>query len=132
VGSRTAKAYKQAVTENDGKTVILRPELELAVEVTNALRQTGTAAGALQGSEREVSIYWESDTGLPLKCRPDAWRRDIGLVADLKTTTDASPEAFARAVERYHYDLSAALYMRGVEAVTGERPRYAIRSVLCV
>jgi exodeoxyribonuclease VIII len=32
------------------------------------------------------------------------------VIADLKTTDDASPEAFARKVANYHYDMQAAMY----------------------
>ena len=44
-----------------------------------------------------------------------------GPVYDLKTTTDASPEAVVRAVEAYGYDVQAAHYLDVLEAATGER-----------
>ena len=43
---------------------------------------------------------------------------------DLKTTTDASPEAITRAVEAYGYDVQAAHYLDVWEAATGERRKF--------
>lgn len=43
---------------------------------------------------------------------------------DIKTTTDANPEAVIRAVENYGYDMQAAHYLDTWEAVTGERRRF--------
>ena len=41
------------------------------------------------------------------------------LVVDLKSTNDASNEAFLRDAVRYGYDFQAAVYLEGVKAVTG-------------
>lgn len=43
---------------------------------------------------------------------------------DFKTTTDASPEACARAVANYGYDVQARFYLDAWEAATGERRRF--------
>jgi len=43
---------------------------------------------------------------------------------DLKTTTDAHPDAIIKAVETYGYDLQAAHYLDTWEAATGERRKF--------
>jgi len=59
----------------------------------------------------EASIFAEDEeTGLPLKARPDLWVEDHTLV-DIKTTDDASPDAFARTVTTFGYHLQAAHYL---------------------
>ena len=45
------------------------------------------------------------------------------VVYDIKTTTDASPEAVVAAIRRYGYDVQAAHYLDVMEAATGERRR---------
>lgn len=72
------------------------------------------AASALLTSARGVaerSVYWREGRIL-CRCRPDWWRDD-GVLVDLKTTADASPEAFARSVAKYRYHVQAAYYLDG-------------------
>lgn len=68
----------------------------------------------------EATIEWEDDeTGLPCKCRPDRWHRDLGLILDFKTTTEgkAAPDRFGYVARDLGYDLSAAHYLAGADAV---------------
>lgn len=56
----------------------------------------------------EKSIYWnDKETKVLCKCRPDIY--DERLICDLKTTTDASPEAFKMAIYKYGYHIQAAM-----------------------
>lgn len=58
----------------------------------------------------EVSCFvWDDTFGVRRKCRIDYLTPE--LVIDLKTTTDASPDGFAKAVGNYGYDLQAAYYL---------------------
>jgi len=65
----------------------------------------------------EQSVFWEED-GLTLKCRPDAWKP--GTLIDLKTARDANPTTFGKTAHEYGYHQSAAHYIDGVKAATGE------------
>lgn len=80
------------------------------------------AANALLTSapgKAEQSVYWvDAETGVLCRCRPDYWRED-GVLVDLKTTDDASPEGFAKSIANWRYDVQAPFYMDGVKAVTG-------------
>lgn len=61
----------------------------------------------------ELSAYWrDPTTGVLCRCRPDWWRSD-GIVVDLKTTTDASPEGFARSLIDWRYHVQAPFYLDG-------------------
>ena len=63
----------------------------------------------------EASVFAEDEqTGLPLKARPDMWVEDHTLI-DVKTTDDASPEAFSRTIGTFAYHVQAAHYL----AMTG-------------
>lgn len=67
----------------------------------------------------EVSMFWiDQATGVTCKLRPDLMVPPCsqfrnGLVADLKTTTDASPEEFARTAWNSEMHLQAAWYTDG-------------------
>jgi hypothetical protein len=67
----------------------------------------------------ERSIYWTDPvTGVRCRVRPD-WlivRPEITVIVDLKTTTDANPEACSKAIESYSYHQQGALYIDGVQA----------------
>jgi exodeoxyribonuclease VIII len=46
-----------------------------------------------------------------------------GVIVDLKTTRDASPDGFAKSVAQYRYHVQAAFYSDGYRAAFGEAPR---------
>lgn len=122
--TRSVKTYKDAATEHadSGLTLMLESELETATHIADAVLNHDKAAALLNGSKNEHSLFWDDD-GRLCKCRPDAWRPDISVVADLKTAASAAPDDFQRSIIKFGYDVSAAWYLRGIEAVTGERPR---------
>ena len=60
--------------------------------------------------------------GIECRCRPDAVT-ERGVIVDLKTTRDASPEEFARSIAQYRYHVQAAFYSDGYRAAFGEAPR---------
>ena len=63
----------------------------------------------------EASVFAQDEqTGLALKARPDLWIEGHTLI-DIKTTDDASPEAFLRTIASFGYHIQAAHYM----AMTG-------------
>jgi len=73
-------------------------------------------------AEREVSFFWKDPVyGLDSKARYDIWIPNLRLVIDLKTTIDASQDAFYREVRyKRHYDIQAAWYLQGAREVSGE------------
>lgn len=100
-----------------------------ADEYANALAQRDAVQGVPELSEllatgtAEVSAFWRDDeTGLQCKCRPD-WVHTLSdgrvILLDVKTTTDASPQQFTRAVWRYGYHRQAAWYSAGYARAAG-------------
>ncbi len=79
------------------------------------------------GGKTEVTVLWthvvEPVAGLAgysidCKCRID-FLSNIGAIADLKTTTDASPEKFGRHAFNLEYHVQAAMQVDGYKAATG-------------
>jgi hypothetical protein len=70
-------------------------------------------------SKTEVSITWvDKETGVKCKTRLDLLSPVAGgIVADLKTTQDASRDAFMKSIARYGYYRQGAFNLRGCQAV---------------
>lgn len=96
----------------DDKIVVSAEDLAKA-EAMAASVMAHPIAGKLfaPGSgEPELSCYAvDKKTGVLCRCRPDWWRTD-GIVVDLKTTKDASPEGFARAIHDWGYHKQDPFY----------------------
>lgn len=69
-----------------------------------------------------------SFNGVDCRCKPDMLIPDMGLILDVKTAADASPEQFARSVAKWGYARQHAFYCEGA------RQKYGIdfRFLLCV
>lgn len=101
------------------RAVINTNELALAQAMRDAVMAHPTAGKlfAAGSGAAELSAYWrDAETGLACRCRPDWWRTD-GVLVDLKTAEDASPEAFEKSILKYRYHVQAAFYLDGARAV---------------
>lgn len=58
--------------------------------------------------------YYSTIDGVKVKCRPDFYFKDKGLIIDLKTTKEfgATPEEFSRTATHLQYYLQASLYLK--------------------
>lgn len=77
--------------------------------------------GIMEGAKTEQTIFWyDSKTRLLCKCRPDIMRED-GIIADIKSTVDASFPSFRKSIVNYSYDRQAAFYLRGASDGAGKK-----------
>lgn len=110
-----------AQAEKDGKRVISSANAVMAVNIEKALRANSVAKAIMDRGESEVSLVWhDSNTDVLCKARMD-WLTPH-IIADLKTTKDASPEGFRGEIARYGYDVQAAFYREGLATLTGAKP----------
>jgi hypothetical protein len=130
-----SKAYEAFVAANPGKDVISVKEHEdsklMADAVMAKLDRIALAHGGvnpfrLRGGVTEHSLFWtHPKTGLRLRTRPDwmIYQKDGPcFIIDVKSTRDASPWGFDKSTETFRYDVSAAFYSDGYEAVFGKAP----------
>lgn len=119
-GIRRGKAWEAFQEENAAKDICTAKEHKDAAAIAKAVRQCDIGKEYIKGvGHNEVSLVWqETVDGMPLtlKCRLD---RFDGRAIDLKGTTASNKEEFAREAARYHYEMQAAFYMRGVEHALG-------------
>jgi hypothetical protein len=72
----------------------------------------------------EQTITWTED-GVQCHARLDWLHDDLSAYDDLKTTSrSANPEAYSRALFGVGGDVQAAMYLRGIKAVTGAEPEF--------
>ena len=101
---RMAAQNMEAVTASD---------MALAMGMSAAVQAHPAAYALLKEGKAEQSFWWDDlATGMRCKCRPD-WYQGSTIV-DIKTTTDASPQAFARSVATFGYHIQAAHYLEGL------------------
>lgn len=116
-GKETWEAF---AAENVGRTVLKRDDHTLCLALRDAVRAHPLARSLLAAAaaHREVSLVWtDEESGVTCKARADLAAPAAAIVADLKTTTDASPGAFGRSVFNFGYHRQAAHYMNGFRAL---------------
>lgn len=100
--------------KHNGHRRILTPEQwEQLHRMRDAIMAHPAACALLTGCKfiTEHSAYArDPKTGVLRRVRPDLWRFD-GIVGDLKTTEDASPEGFARSIAKFGYDVQHPYYL---------------------
>lgn len=115
-------AHADFLAESEGKTILTAADFDMVLGMADAVLAHPTARKILESARCEESIYWTEQDELA-KCRPDIWRPEISVCGDLKSTVSADPDKFLRQSYNLGYHISAAWYLRGIEAETGERPQ---------
>ncbi len=114
---RRGNKWKEAqlAADLDGKILLTEGDYDLAQAIAAPVIAHEVVSGWLADPEfvAEASFFaTDPQTGVKIKCRPDGYLPSAGIVFDIKTTRDASPEGFPREIRNYNYDLQAAHYLR--------------------
>jgi exodeoxyribonuclease VIII len=104
--------------DNAGKTILPAGDYDQVVAMANATWRHPAARNILTGGQAEMSIF-KDHHGALCKVRPDWITED--LLVDVKTTQDASPDAFSKACWNYRYHVQAALYLDVANAAMADR-----------
>lgn len=110
-------AYADAVVAAAGKTLLPAWAMAQVEGMASALASSPMARAILGGATgpREVSAYWTME-GVLCRGRFDL-PTTLSIMVDLKTSGDASPEAFRRSCWNFRYDWQHAFYGLGVETL---------------
>ena len=119
VEAKRGKAWTENAdyAEAQGKIALTSKEWAQVKGMRDSVMRHEIAGKLFTGHKAEQSVFWDED-GLMLKCRPDAWKP--GLLIDLKTCASADPNEFGKVAHSFGYHQSAAHYIDGVKAATGE------------
>ena len=121
----------------DAHRRVSRQDHETCLALQAATLAHPAAARLLQheGGLAEMSAIWRpANYNIPCKARADLVIQEVGwaergIVADVKTTSDARPEAFAKSVANYRYYVQAAFYVDALSALTGREYDFVIIAV---
>lgn len=119
--NKAARDAWRAATEHLAK--VSAEDWEKCRRMAESIQRHPIARSLLARAKTEVVMRWtDQETGLECKGRLDGLV-DRRFILDLKTTGDASPEAFVKTVAGYRYHVQDAFYSDGFTALTGEAPR---------
>lgn len=127
----------EALLTGAGFSLVSQSDLDAATQMHANLWKIPGIAAVLSHPlcQTEVTILWrDPETGL--SCRvtldimvPPCPAFPCGIILDLKTTKDASFDAFRRDIEKYNYHWQADYYRRGFTALYGTVPPYGWAAV---
>jgi len=128
--TKDGKALWEAFEKNaNGKEIVTYQDYATMCEITKAIKGQ-VISRCIEGGEAEVCVVWvDKRTGMLCKARADYAHRGQAIIIDMKTTTDASPVAFAKAVANYRYLQQAAFYSDGWKEATEILPAFVFLPV---
>ncbi|NUP32068.1 MAG: hypothetical protein HOU01_10165 [Streptomycetaceae bacterium] len=120
---RTKAAHEWAAQmEAEHRIVVSHKQVRQAIAVAKAVKAHPLAGAILSEGRPEVTLRWDDpETGVPLRGRID-WLRPNAIV-DVKTVGrygGSELNTFGRQAANLDYPMSAANYVAGVAALTGE------------
>lgn len=116
------EAKKEFLKQAAGKELIDEETYDKLVDMRDMLYKTPYVKNLING-EHEKSFFWTDEaTGIKCKCRPDSFGKfgNHNIIVDYKTTENAETSAFMRSALKYNYDVQAAHYTAGLEAIYGK------------
>jgi exodeoxyribonuclease VIII len=113
--------YEAFLAEHGGKQIITADDL-VQIEGMAAAIEAHPLAGALfRGGSAEVSAFG-SINGTPIKGRFDYLHDADGVIIDLKTCLDASPDAVQKYAVNYGLHIQQFVYAEIYRSITGRAP----------
>ena len=134
-GDRRTKAGKEeyAALAAAGFIVLSGDDWQTIKAMRQSLMQHPMARLMIETTEHEVIGQWmDKESGAACKGIADCWKAEAGVLGELKTCQDASPQAFMLAMARYQYHRQAAFYLDGFGAqainiiAVEKEPPYAV------
>ncbi len=121
-GDWLCSTHSPKVFDHEDNIQIITEEIYRRATDTAAAILTHELAGkivrAVPMDDRELTIIFRDEaTGLWCKARLDGLIRTAGIIADLKTTGDASDKAFFFTAKKLGYMIGVEFYMRACRAV---------------
>lgn len=112
-GNKWKDAQVEAQAQN--RTVLIEREYDAALRLRDVMQRDPRVRLFTDGRAMiEPSGFWtDPATGIRCRCRPDAYHGPSGLIADLKTTTNAAPDKWLKRVVDNGYYVQDAMVRDG-------------------
>lgn len=128
-GTRRGKEWDafQAKAAAAGLEILKQDEYEAVLDIATRVHSDEHAARYLRNGSSEVTLLWTHTQpgvgGFEVLCKGRIdFAGEAGAIVDLKTTRDASPEAFAKQCWNLDYAARAAFYVDGEAAARRGNP----------
>lgn len=115
----------------DKRKFLLEEDLQQSIEIAKAFQSHETVRAIMVASTEkiyeqgyELTYFVEGEDPTRLKCKPDCVIPNVGLIIDLKTTSDPHPDSWKWSAEDYGYHRQAAIYLQAMEARYGKPFRF--------
>jgi hypothetical protein len=120
-GIKRGDAFDRFKADNSGLTVLSKSQVTRCLAWAEAAKANKAASQLLSGGKPEFTIAGVLED-VKVKVRTDYINFEKGYIADVKTTGDSTgPSFFSATVDRFQYDLSAALYTAVAEQHFGQK-----------
>jgi len=119
---KAVRDWEQSLAAQQGVQFVSRADYDAATSIATSVRTHLGATSLLTGGMAEVSGTADNFCGINARIRPDYLCDD--RIIDLKTCTDARPDAFVRSVMSYGYHIQAAYYLAVAEAIDGKKRKF--------
>lgn len=120
---RRGNKWKDALDEGAayGKLVLTSGDFDKAVLMGDAARKIPIVRQLAESPIlAEPSAFWtDQETGIECRCRPDIYSPAFEIMADLKSTADASPLTWAKTAANFGYHAQEGFYAPGWEKAGG-------------
>lgn len=121
------KATQEEKAKAGDRELVKEADFETAKRMVKSVRSQSVLINDLLAEGEiitEQSFYWrDPETGLPCRGRADVLHPGYRTIIDIKTTEDATADAFARSVANYAYNWQEAFYRRGLPLAGGWEPQ---------
>lgn len=133
---RAGKEWDKFCAENHGMEILTVKQRDRIIAIQKAVRSDEYAAPLLRNGAAEVTVLWThvepalgGSPGFSIKCKGRLDFTNLSI-SDLKTSRDASPDAFAKQSWSMGHHVAGAWYVDGYAAATnGELRPYSIIAV---
>lgn len=113
------EAYAEFEERLGNRKAVKREIYTKALNMIEALKSHKSAFKLLKTGFAEQEVFWkDEETGLDCKSKLDYARE--GLIVDYKTSSDASPEGFAKALANFGYHRQDGIYREAYKAKFGK------------
>ena len=114
--NKNTKEYK-AFKESLGEKLPIDADDKLRIDAMVKNIKAHVLASAILAGKHEKSFFWiDKETDLLCRCRPDSIHLNAGIIADLKSADDISPDEWIKKAYDLGYHVQAAFYLDGVKA----------------
>lgn len=115
VGSGSQISSNKFEAENSDKSILSQKEFETVLGMTESVLAHPIASKILKrGIAEKIFKFTDTETGVNCKIRPD-FISDLNLIADIKTTDDASDFGVKKSIRKFRYYVQDAFYTDGLE-----------------